>query len=218
MPVRRSTNWAIFPPVCLVFFPLLPCLAKWFWAKPDEQETFPYHCGLRLFTMARKSLCGPIHHHHHHHSLSCEGHWGTTDIFATSFLHFPLFSTALWDLPNSRPVHSLMLSSHLFLCLPCLLPPYAVPCKMVFARPDERETWSDCCLYSSSKLCCEGPWFISIQRDSFDVENMQNISIRWLRRIVISVIVCNTSTFFFFFFFATNINSFMTQPYWFTLY
>ena len=34
---------------------------------------------------------------------------------------FSLFSTALWDLANSRPVHSLMLSSHLFLCLPRLL-------------------------------------------------------------------------------------------------
>ena len=65
----------------------------------------------------------------------------TTDDFATSFLHFPLFSTAIWDLANSRPVHSLMLSSHLFLCLPCLLPPFTVPSKMVLARPDERETW-----------------------------------------------------------------------------
>ena len=61
-------------------------------------------------------------------------------IFATSFLHFSLFSTALWDLPNSRPVHSLMLSSQLFLCPPCLLPPFIVPCKMVLARPNERET------------------------------------------------------------------------------
>ena len=43
---------------------------------------------------------------------------GTTD----DFLHFPLFSTALWDLANSRPVHSLMFSSHLFLWLPCLFP------------------------------------------------------------------------------------------------
>ena len=77
---------------------------------------------------------------HHHQSLNREGRWGTTDDFATSFLHFSLFSTALWDLPNSRPVHSLMLSSHLFLCPPCLLPPFTVPCKMVFARPDERET------------------------------------------------------------------------------
>ena len=48
--------------------------------------------------------------HHHHQSLNRDGRWGTTDNFATSFLHFSLFSTALWDLPNSRPIHSLMLS------------------------------------------------------------------------------------------------------------
>ena len=80
------------------------------------------------------------HHHHHHQSINREGRWGTTDDFATSFLHFFLFSTALWELPNSRPVHSLMLSSHLFLCLSCFLPPFTVPCKMVLARPDERES------------------------------------------------------------------------------
>ena len=62
-----------------------------------------------------------------------EGPWGTTDDFATSFLHFSPFATALWDLVNSRPVHSLMLSSHLFFfCLSCLLPPFTVPCKMVY--------------------------------------------------------------------------------------
>ena len=72
------------------------------------------------------------HHHHHHQSINREGRWGTTDDFATSFLHFSLLSTALWHLPNSRPVHSLMLSSHLFLCPPCLLPPFTVPCKMVW--------------------------------------------------------------------------------------
>ena len=82
-----------------------------------------------------------LHCYHYHQSLNREGRWGTTDDFATNFLHFPLFSTALWDLPNSRPVHSLMLSSHLFLCPPCLLPPFTVPCKMVLTRPDERETW-----------------------------------------------------------------------------
>ena len=43
-------------------------------------------------------------------------------------------------LENSEPVHSLMLSSHLFLCLPCLLPPLTVPCKMDLAKPDKRET------------------------------------------------------------------------------
>ena len=66
--------------------------------------------------------------------------WGATDDFKISFLHFSLFSIALWDLANSRPVHSLMLSSHLFRCLPCLLLPFILPCKMVLARPDERET------------------------------------------------------------------------------
>ena len=49
------------------------------------------------------------------------------------------------DLANSRPVHSLMLSSHLFLCPPCLLSPFTAPCKMVLARPDERETWQYHC-------------------------------------------------------------------------
>ena len=49
--------------------------------------------------------------------------------------------SSFWDSENSRPVHSLMLSSHLFLSLSCLLPPFTVPCNMVLARPDERETW-----------------------------------------------------------------------------
>ena len=68
-----------------------------------------------------------------------EGRWGTKDDFATRFLYFLLFSTALWDLPKSWPDHSLMSSSHLFLSLSYLLPPFTVPCKMVLARPDERE-------------------------------------------------------------------------------
>ena len=80
--------------------------------------------------------------HHHTLFLNRKGRWGTTDNFTTSFLHFFLFSTALWDLANSRPVHFSMLSSHLFLCRSRLLPPFTVPCKMVLARPDERETCS----------------------------------------------------------------------------
>ena len=74
--------------------------------------------------------------HHHHLSLNHKGRWGTADDFATSFLLFPYSPLAL----HSGPVHSLMLFSHLFLCLHCLLPPFTVPCKMVLARPDERET------------------------------------------------------------------------------
>ena len=33
-----------------------------------------------------------------------------------------IFSVLRWDLANSRPVHSSVLSSYLFFCLPCLLP------------------------------------------------------------------------------------------------
>ena len=54
---------------------------------------------------------------HLHLSFHHRGHWGTTGDFTTSFFHFSLFSTALWDLANSRPVHSLILSSRLFFCL-----------------------------------------------------------------------------------------------------
>ena len=73
-------------------------------------------------------MCVVIHHHHHHHlSLNREGSWGTTNDFTASFLHFFLFSNALKHWPNSRPDHSLLMSSHLFLCLPCLLPPFTVP-------------------------------------------------------------------------------------------
>ena len=35
-------------------------------------------------------------------------------------------------------VHTLMLSSHRFLCLPLRLPPWTVPCKIVLASPDDR--------------------------------------------------------------------------------
>ena len=72
---------------------------------------------------------------HFHPSLNRGGRWGTTDDFTPGFLHFSPFSTGLLDLPNSKPVHSLMLSSHLFLCLPCLLFPFTVPCKMVLTGP-----------------------------------------------------------------------------------
>ena len=87
-----------------------------------------------------------------HLSFDHGDRWGTTDDFATSFLHFSLLSTALWDSMNSRPVHSLMLSSYLFLCLPCPLHPFTVPCKMVWARSDERETWPYHCSLHLSML------------------------------------------------------------------
>ena len=40
--------------------PFWLCPERWFLARPDERETWPYHCSLRLFTMVRRSSCGPI--------------------------------------------------------------------------------------------------------------------------------------------------------------
>ena len=76
---------------------------------------------------------------HLHLSFNLGGHMDTTDDFATCFPHFSLFSVALWDLANSRPIN-LILFSHLFSCLPGLLPPVTVPSKMGLTRLDERET------------------------------------------------------------------------------
>ena len=51
--------------------------------------------------------------------ITLEGRRGTTDeFFATIPFHLDLFSAALVELAKSIPVHSLILSSHLFFCLP----------------------------------------------------------------------------------------------------
>ena len=89
--------------------------------------------------MRKGRLVEGIHHLYRDLPLKHGGRWGTTDDFTASFLHFSQFSTALWDLANSLPAHSLMLSSHLFFCL-LFLSHFTVPCKMVLVRPDEWET------------------------------------------------------------------------------
>ena len=68
--------------------------------------------------------------------ITLEGRRGTTDEFATIPFHLGLFSAALVELAKSIPVHSLILSSHLFFCLRLFLFPFTVPCRIVFA-----ETW-----------------------------------------------------------------------------
>ena len=45
--------------------------------------------------------------------------------------------------PNPIPVHSLMLSSHLFFCLPLLLAPFTAPCRIVFDMPENLEMWQN---------------------------------------------------------------------------
>ena len=66
---------------------------------------------------------------------------GTTDEFATIPFHLDLFSAALVELAKSIPVNSLILSSHPFFCLPLFLFPFTVPCRIVFAKPEDLETW-----------------------------------------------------------------------------
>ena len=130
-------GWVFF--FCFHFgFLLVTCVAEKLDIKPQDRSKF-FGVGGRNLRKLR-SETGECHHHHHHLSLNHESRWGTTDDFATSFLHFSLFSAALWDSLNSRPLHCLMLSSHLFLSLPCLFPPFTVPCKVVLARPDEWKT------------------------------------------------------------------------------
>ena len=124
---------------------------------------------VKKITVPEKNLTWAFtgtHHHHHHQSLDREGRWSITDDFC--FLHFALFSTALWDFASSRAVHSLMLPSHLFLCLPCLLPLFTVPCKVVLARPDEQETWPYHCslhLFTMARRSSCGPiacWILTL--------------------------------------------------------
>ena len=73
--------------------------------------------------------------------ITLGGRRGTTDEFATIPFHLDLFSAALVELAKSIPVHSLILSSHLFFCLPLFLFPFTVPCRIVFAKPEDLEAW-----------------------------------------------------------------------------
>ena len=57
-----SSVWCCLPTsssVCLVFFPLF-VPSKMVLARPDDRETWPYHCSLRLFTMIRSWFCGSV--------------------------------------------------------------------------------------------------------------------------------------------------------------
>ena len=58
-----SIPWCCLPTssfVRLVFFPPFTVPCKMVLASPDERETWPYHRSLRLFTIVRRSSCGPI--------------------------------------------------------------------------------------------------------------------------------------------------------------
>ena len=74
-------------------------------------------------------------------SLYLGGRRGTTNDIATIPVHPSLSSAALRESPNPISVHSLMLSSHLFFCLFLFLAPFTVPCRNVFAMPEDLEIW-----------------------------------------------------------------------------
>ena len=111
---------------------------------------------IQYFYQTRNSLWHHHHHQHHHLSLNQEGCWGTTDDF-TSFLHFFPVLHCLLGLGELQACPFPDDASPLFLCLPCLLCPFTLPCKMVLARPDEREMWPYYC-----SLCL----FMMVRRSS----------------------------------------------------
>ena len=59
--------------------------------------------------------------------------------FATILFHLLLFSAALMKLVRSIPVHSLILAFHRFYYLPLLFP-LTMPCRIVFAKPEDLKT------------------------------------------------------------------------------
>ena len=73
--------------------------------------------------------------------ITLEGHRGTAEELATIPFHLILFSAALVELAKSVPVLSLIMSSRLFFCLPLFILPFTLPCRIVFAKPEDLETW-----------------------------------------------------------------------------
>ena len=106
-----------------------------------EFISYWYHIKCQIHTPVQ-NFC--LHEYRSFYSLlypiTLEGRRGTTDEFATIPFHLDLFSAALVELAKSIPVHSLILSSHLFFCLPLFLFPFTVPCRIVFAKPEDLET------------------------------------------------------------------------------
>ena len=70
-----------------------------------------------------------------HSSRSLNDRWCIKDDRATTFLHSSLSSAFRKASTNPNPVNSDILSSHLFFCLPVLLPSCTVPCRIIFASP-----------------------------------------------------------------------------------
>ena len=72
-------------------------------------------------------------------SLNLGGRRGTIDDVAKMPFHPSLSSAALRESLNPILVHSSILSSNLFFCLPLLLAPFTVPFRTDFAVPEDFE-------------------------------------------------------------------------------
>ena len=84
---------------------------------------------------SKTQSCQTATHAPTHSSRSLNDRWGIQDDPATTFLHSSLSSTFRRASSNPYPVRSDILSSHLFFCLPFLLPSCTVPCRIIFASP-----------------------------------------------------------------------------------
>ena len=73
--------------------------------------------------------------------IPLEGRRDITDEFVTIPFYFLPFSAAPFELAKSIPAHPLILSSHLFFCLPLLLFPLIVPCRIVLVKQEDLEMW-----------------------------------------------------------------------------
>ena len=80
------------------------------------------------------------HHHHYHHHISQTARVVRAPQMISQSVSSIFTCSPLPSGTCRTPGLSMMLFSHLFLCLPCRLPPFTVPYKMVLARPDEWET------------------------------------------------------------------------------
>ena len=109
------------------------------------------------------------------YARTLEGRRGITDEFATIPSHLVLFLATLIRLAKSTPVHSLILSSHLFFCLPLHLFPFTVPCRIVFAKPEDLETWPthlSYCFLTMVRSSSYSPMVIWIFLQTFSIDNM----------------------------------------------
>ena len=90
---------------------------------------------LNVFLSASHTRQFSITHSLNLSSRSLNDRWGIKDDRSTTSLHFSLSTAFRRASPNPNPVHSDILSSHLFFCLLFLLPPCNMPCRIIYANP-----------------------------------------------------------------------------------